>query len=252
MTSKIDDDSLTERRNSTMPNPKRRHSKTRTAKRRTHDALKPWRRRVPAVPRAQAAAQRVRELRLLPRPSGPRGRRRVGLASSAVAACTDRAGPTLVRRRRRHGRRPCPGPGRRRRARGRSALGLAVDARRPQPSIEPSCTATPTGPPAITVVDAPEVVGMAEAPLTALRRKPRASIRVAAERVARRRGGGALQRRPHRRDASSRRTARSACCRASIGRRWRRPFRHATRRGGPARRRRQRRLPARAPAASSR
>ena len=37
-----------------MPNPKRRHSKTRTAKRRTHDALKPGaRRHVSAVPRSR-------------------------------------------------------------------------------------------------------------------------------------------------------------------------------------------------------
>ncbi|MBI2188770.1 MAG: phosphate acyltransferase PlsX [Acidobacteria bacterium] len=38
----------------------------------------------------------------------------------------------------------------------------------------------------IELVDAPEVVGMAEAPAAALRRKPRASIRVAADLVARR------------------------------------------------------------------
>ena len=37
---------------------------------------------------------------------------------------------------------------------------------------------------AISVVDAPDVIGMAEAPAVALRRKPRASIRVAAESVA--------------------------------------------------------------------
>ena len=61
-----------------MPNPKRRHSKTRTAKRRTHDALKPvGPQRVPALPRAEAAAPRLRELRLLPRPPGARGRRGV-------------------------------------------------------------------------------------------------------------------------------------------------------------------------------
>jgi phosphate acyltransferase len=36
----------------------------------------------------------------------------------------------------------------------------------------------------VTVVDAPEVVGMAESPAAALRRKPRASIRVAADLVA--------------------------------------------------------------------
>jgi glycerol-3-phosphate acyltransferase PlsX len=40
----------------------------------------------------------------------------------------------------------------------------------------------------IRVLDAPEVIGMSEAPAAALRRKPRASIRVAAESVA---NGGA-------------------------------------------------------------
>jgi glycerol-3-phosphate acyltransferase PlsX len=39
-------------------------------------------------------------------------------------------------------------------------------------------------PPAISVTDAPQVVAMDEAPLAALRRKPRASVRVAAELVA--------------------------------------------------------------------
>jgi glycerol-3-phosphate acyltransferase PlsX len=43
----------------------------------------------------------------------------------------------------------------------------------------------PGGSRALTVVDAPDVVSMAESPLTALRRKPRASIRVAADLVAR-------------------------------------------------------------------
>ena len=38
---------------------------------------------------------------------------------------------------------------------------------------------------ALTIVDAPDVVSMSESPLAALRRKPRASIRVAAELVAR-------------------------------------------------------------------
>ena len=36
----------------------------------------------------------------------------------------------------------------------------------------------------ITILDAPDVIGMAEAPAQALRRKPRASIRLAAEAVA--------------------------------------------------------------------
>ena len=52
----------------TMPNPKRRHSKTRTAKRRTHDALRRADdRALPAVPRAEGAAPRLPALRLLPR-----------------------------------------------------------------------------------------------------------------------------------------------------------------------------------------
>ena len=41
----------------------------------------------------------------------------------------------------------------------------------------------------ITVVEAPEVIGMADAPAAALRRKPRSSIRVAADLVARREAG---------------------------------------------------------------
>ena len=58
-----------------MPNPKRRHSKTRTAKRRTHDALEADRpQRVSAVPRGQAAASGLPELRLLPRTPGQGGR----------------------------------------------------------------------------------------------------------------------------------------------------------------------------------
>ena len=62
-----------------MPNPKRRHSKTRTAKRRTHDALEP----VPvgdlsAVPRGESAAPGLRALRLLQGPPGPAGRRSLG------------------------------------------------------------------------------------------------------------------------------------------------------------------------------
>ncbi len=41
----------------------------------------------------------------------------------------------------------------------------------------------------VSVVEAPEVIGMAEAPAAALRRKPKASIRVAADLVARREAG---------------------------------------------------------------
>ncbi|HEY7791603.1 MAG TPA: hypothetical protein VIC33_13890, partial [Vicinamibacterales bacterium] len=41
----------------------------------------------------------------------------------------------------------------------------------------------------ITILEAPEAIGMGEPPTTALRRKPRASIRVAAEAVADGRAG---------------------------------------------------------------
>src|SRR5690242_17604822 len=41
----------------------------------------------------------------------------------------------------------------------------------------------------VEILDAPEAIGMAEAPSAALRRKPRASIRVAAEAVAAGRAG---------------------------------------------------------------
>ena len=71
------------------------------------------------------------------------------------------------------------------------------------------------------VIDAPDVIEMAESPAKALRKKPRASIRVAAEHVA---AGHAARcsapATPAR--AWSRRMRRSACCPASIGRRWRR------------------------------
>ena len=49
----------------------------------------------------------------------------------------------------------------------------------------PSSRATTSGTLDVRVVDAPDVVEMAESPAQALRRKPRASIRVAAELVAR-------------------------------------------------------------------
>ena len=56
-----------------MPNPKRRHSKTRTAKRRTHDALEAGaRRRVPTVPGIEGPSPGLPALRLLQGPPGPR------------------------------------------------------------------------------------------------------------------------------------------------------------------------------------
>ena len=56
-----------------MPNPKRRHSKARRDKRRAHDALAHAPRvDLPELRRGQAAAPRLRPLRLLPRPAGGR------------------------------------------------------------------------------------------------------------------------------------------------------------------------------------
>ena len=64
-----------------MPNPKRRHSKTRTAKRRTHDALKPvGRSECPQCHEAKTAASRLSALRSLSRPSGDGGRRGITIS----------------------------------------------------------------------------------------------------------------------------------------------------------------------------
>ena len=63
-----------------MPNPKRRHSKTRTAKRRTHDALKPVQSGVcPQCQEAKPPHQVCATLRLLPRTPGAAGRRGIGI-----------------------------------------------------------------------------------------------------------------------------------------------------------------------------
>lgn len=62
-------------------------------------------------------------------------------------------------------------------------LGLLLVGR--QPELEAELARHPDAPRLdIRVIDAPDVVGMAESPMTALRRKPRASVRVAAEAVA--------------------------------------------------------------------
>ena len=61
-----------------MPNPKRRHSKTRGRKRRTHDALRGDDcRQLPAVRRAEGAAHRLQVLRVLQANARSGGRRRV-------------------------------------------------------------------------------------------------------------------------------------------------------------------------------
>ena len=56
----------------------------------------------------------------------------------------------------------------------------------PTPALERALASHPDWPKlGISIVEAPDVIGMSEAPAAALRRKPRASIRVAAELVAR-------------------------------------------------------------------
>ncbi len=100
----------------------------------------------------------------------------------------------------------------------------------------------------ITIADAPDVIGMSEAPAAALRRKPRASIRVAAELVARQGCGGAGEHGTYGRDGHGRaRRVRDGERRRSSG--ARRDDSHAGATGGAARCRGQRRVPAAASAA---
>jgi glycerol-3-phosphate acyltransferase PlsX len=54
----------------------------------------------------------------------------------------------------------------------------------PEATVHAELARHGTTPPGITVVDAPDVIAMDESPLAALRRKPRASVKVAAELVA--------------------------------------------------------------------
>ena len=103
----------------------------------------------------------------------------------------------------------------------------------------------------IETLDAPEWVEMAEPAAAALRRKPRASIRVAAEAVRNRPCGRALQRRTHRRlgDRGARGIRAAAgrgSARAGDNRSDPRPA------GGPARLRRDGRMPTRSIWCSSR
>ena len=182
------------------------------------------RRRVSAVPRAEAAAPGVPELRLLPRPAGPSRRRR--LVGSAGARVHDH------RRRRRDGRRP----GARARSwparcRPRVTRDLSVAlVGPPQRSSRASWRATLAAPDASITHRrrAGRRSAWTSRRSSALRRKPR----VLGPR--RRRAGGAAARRRRssapatRARRSSRRTRRSACCRASNVRRWPSPCRRAT------------------------
>ena len=124
-----------------------------------------------------------------------------------------------------------PGRRRRRRARGGAPLRSRRGARRPaRPDRDASSRAIRTSTRRASASSTPPTSStMEESPAAALRRKPSASIKVAAEIGGARRSGGAVQRRAHRRDGDGGATARSACCRASIGRRWPRRFRRERR-----------------------
>ena len=174
-----------------MPNPKRRHSKTRTAKRRTHDALKPvglsecphcHEPKPPHRVCANCGYYRGRQAQ--------GGRRRLEFRTAdpemiwiAVDAMGGDFAPRHVGRRRARGRatfRSRRGARRPGRARSKRSSRGCVDVDRDRVRHRRRAARWST---------------MDEAPAAALRRKPRASIRVAAELVARRRGGGAVQRR---------------------------------------------------------
>ena len=205
-----------------MPNPKRRHSKTRTAKRRTHDALKPVATsECPQCHELQAAAPGLQELRLLPGPAGPSGRRRIAatLVSNVIVA-VDAMGGDLA-------------PGARRSARCRPlAAAIARDARRldRRPS-SPSCSRHgDCGRSPITIVDAPDVV--ADARVAARGAAAQAAARRSALPPSWSRGVEArahVQRRPLRRDRAGRARGVRACSTGSIVRRSPSPCRH-----GPA------------------
>ena len=176
-----------------MPNPKRRHSKTRTAKRRTHDSLtRRDDRPVPAVPGAEGAASHLPALRLLQRTTGQSRRRRIGRSPLQIRIAVDAMGgdhaPSVV----------VDGAvaAARHLDAGIDLVGRTADVERAL-SAYPDWRAL-----GIAIVDAPDVIEMAESPASALRRKPRASMRVAAELVAAAQGGGARERRTHRRDGA--------------------------------------------------
>ena len=168
----------------TMPNPKRRHSKTRGQAPHPRRARAGPARPVPAVPRAQAAAPVCPNCGYYKGGRSGRSTRRNRQPADAVRLLRDRRPIDLHRRpiavdamggdhapapivdgavaAARHLPRVSSSSGRREshRRRARAARGCGVASRS-------------------TIVDAPDVVGMAESPAQALRRKPRASIRVA-------------------------------------------------------------------------
>ena len=201
-----------------MPNPKRRHSKARTAKRRTHDALKPASLgECPQCHEAEGAAPGLPALRLLPRPPGPRGQ-------GSVAS-----GPAMrAHRRRRDGRRPRP-------ARGRGRGGSP-----PRGMLDVGVTLVGDSAELSRRAGAPSQTLPARHPRRRRRRRrghgraagrrrsgasPSASIRVAADLVARGERRRAVQRGQHRRDGARGARGVRAAARASTARRWRPPCR---------------------------
>ena len=176
-----------------MPLPKRRHSKTRGRKRRTHykmaapDALA-----LPAVPGGQAPASRLPPLRLLQGARSHLGRGRVVARDGsprpmkiAVDAMGGDFGPAVVVEGRGDG---VPGV--------RAWPRCWWATRRPSSARSPASVAQDLP---LVVRHASQVVGMAEAPSQALRRKRDSSLRVAAELVQGRRVPGARVGGQHRR-----------------------------------------------------
>ena len=129
--------------------------------------------RLPELPRAEAAPPRVPALRVLSRPAGARqSTRRNSLRMIRIAVDAmggDHAPRSII-------------DGALAAAR-HLDLGLLLagpaDAIRAELARHPDAAQF-----SIRILDAPDVIGMAEAPAAALRRKPRASIRVAADAVA--------------------------------------------------------------------
>ena len=205
--------------------------------------------RVPALPRAEAAAPRLRQLRLLPRTPGARGRRGQRCSTENRTGSSD-VFPMIWIAVDAMGGDHAP-PSRRRRAGGRASFRSRRAARRPDVAARGRAR------PASRRSMADRVRGGRRA-----RRRGDGGVagRGAAAQAdgvdqGRRRVRGARRgrRRSSARATPARRSwrpiRRSACCRASIGRRWPPPFRRGPSAGHPARRRRQRRVPAPASAA---
>ena len=226
-----------------MPNPKRRHSKTRTAKRRTHDALtRADDRPVPAVPRAEGAAPRLPALRLLPRPRQVRRRSTKSSHRTArimIRIAVDAMGGDHAPRRIVDGALA---------AARHLGCGVALVGPRPTHRAELAAHRRLAERWASRSSTRPTSSAWPSRRRAALRRKPRASIRVAAELVARREAAALV--------SAGHTGATVMAAHAAFGMLpgVDRPALAATiptraRPGGAARRRRQRRVPAAAPAA---